>query len=78
MQTLMENAPMTTRSQGVLVITADGEVMAFRDAGIAASYVEAVDVRDGEYEASLTIGGDPVPRHCPRTWRSPRSTSCMR
>jgi hypothetical protein len=51
MQTLMENAPMTTRSQGVLVITADGDVMAFRDAGMAASYVEAVDVRDGEYEA---------------------------
>jgi hypothetical protein len=54
----MENAPMTTRPQGVLIITADGEVMAFRDAGMAASYVEAVDVRDGEYQAFLTLGGD--------------------
>ena len=53
-----EEWPMTTRSQGVLVISADGEVMAFRDAGIAASYMEAVDVRDGEYEAFFTIGGD--------------------
>jgi len=57
MLTLMENAAVTTRSQGVLVITADGDVMAFRDAGIAASYVEAVDVREGEYEAFFTIDG---------------------
>jgi hypothetical protein len=47
----MENAPVTIRSQGLLVIAADGEVTAFRDAGMAASYVEAVDVRGGEYEA---------------------------
>ena len=46
---------MTTRSQGVLVNAADGEVLAFRDAGIAASYVVAVDVRDGEYEASSRL-----------------------
>jgi hypothetical protein len=58
MRTLMENAPMTTQSQGVLVNAADGEVLAFRDAGIAASYVVAVDVRDGEYEAFFTVGGD--------------------
>jgi hypothetical protein len=54
----MENAPVTIRSQGVLVIAADGEVTAFRDAGMAASYVEAVDVRGGEYEAFFTVGGD--------------------
>jgi hypothetical protein len=49
---------MTTLSQGVLVITADGDVMAFRDAAMAASYMEAVDVRAGEYEAFFTVGGD--------------------
>jgi hypothetical protein len=54
----MENASMTTLSQGILVIGSDGEVMAFRDAVAAASYVEAVDVRDGEYEAFFTIAGD--------------------
>jgi hypothetical protein len=35
-------------SRRVMVTAADGEVPAFRDAGIAASYVEAVDVRAGE------------------------------
>jgi hypothetical protein len=32
----MDNAAMATKSLGVLVITTDGEVMAFRDATMAA------------------------------------------
>jgi hypothetical protein len=58
MQALMDNAATTTRSRGVLVITADGDVMAFPDADMATDYVKAVDVRDGEYEAFFTIDGD--------------------
>jgi hypothetical protein len=45
-------------SRGVLVFTLDGAVSAIRDASVAASYVQAMDVVDGEHEAFFTVGGD--------------------
>lgn len=51
--------PMAAPSPGVLLIACDGDVLAFRDAGTAARYVEAIDVKDGEYDDDVfyTVGG---------------------
>ena len=41
----------------VLVFNRDGDVMAFPHLDVAAGWMEAVDVLEGEYEAAYTIDG---------------------
>jgi hypothetical protein len=44
--------------QPTFVITRDGDVDLYKTVADAASYMEAVDVRDGEYEAAFSLNGE--------------------
>lgn len=46
--------------QITFVLTKDGDVLVFDSVDGASSYVEAVDVEDGEYESFFTVDGQPL------------------
>lgn len=59
-ETQLDDSAVRDDGQTTFVVTKDGDVLVSKSVERGASYVEAIDVDDGEYESSFTVEGYPL------------------